>query len=132
MATAYSKEVSTVIVLDANYILRYLLNDNAIMFSTAKETIERDYCLVLNEVIAEVVYVLSGVYSVPRTTIAETLTHFIMMENITMHESKNSLCSALHLYQAKKLDFIDCYLCALSEKYTIKTFDKKLLKCLTN
>ena len=132
MATACYKEASIVIVLDANYILRYLLNDNPAMFTSAKEVIERDYCLVLNEVVAEVVYVLSGVYNVPRTVIAETLTDFIMMENITQHESKDCLCSALHLYQAKKLDFIDCYLCAISKKYTIKTFDKKLNKCLKN
>ena len=118
------------IVLDANYILRYLLDDNKEMFVVAKETIQSEPCLVLNEVIAEVVYVLSGVYKVPKKLIAKTLSDFIMLENLTMHEAKNSLINALHIYQSGNLDFIDCYLCALRKKYTIKTFDKKLARCL--
>lgn len=118
------------IVLDANYILRYLLDDNEEMSIVARETIQRENCLVFNEVIAEVIYVLSGVYKVPKTIIAKTLSDFILLRNLGMHEDKSFLVDALRLYQSKSLDFIDCYLCALNEKYTIKTFDKNLMKCL--
>ncbi len=32
----------------------------------------------------------------------------------------------------KNLDFVDCLLCAYSRDDTIKTFDKRLLKCIKN
>jgi len=118
------------IVLDANYILRYLLADNEAMFVIAKETIHDNDCLLINEVIAEVVYVLSGVYNVPKIEIATKLTALIMMDNFVMHEDKHYLINALQLYQIKNLDFVDCCLCALHGKYKVKTFDKKLMKCL--
>lgn len=119
-------------VLDANYILRYLLADNEKMYPIAKATIQNEYGLLLNEVIAEVVYVLSGVYEVPKTEIAEKLTGLIMLENLTMHEDKRYIVKALQIYQSKNLDFVDCCLCALGEKYQVKTFDKKLNRCLCN
>jgi predicted nucleic-acid-binding protein len=118
------------IVLDANYILRFLLEDNEKMFEEAKLIISQQHCLILNEVIAEVVYVLNGVYEMPKTIIAQTLSQFISLENLTMHESKLVLIEALDFYQSKNIDFIDCYLCALRDKYQIKSFDKKLNKCL--
>ena len=118
------------IVLDANYILRFLLEDNKKMFEEAKLIISQQHCLILNEVIAEVVYVLNGVYEMPKTIIAQTLSQFISLENLTMHESKLVLIEALDFYQSKNIDFIDCYLCALRDKYQIKSFDKKLNKCL--
>ena len=49
------------ILLDTNYILRYLVRDNEEMYLIAKETILNNACLALNEVIAEVVYVLEKV-----------------------------------------------------------------------
>lgn len=120
------------IVLDANYILRYLLKDNEEMFNTAKETIESDYCLVLNEVLAEVVYVLLGVYKVPKDIIVQILSEFVQLDNLSMHEDKNVLLNALQTYSTKSLDYVDCYLCALKLRYTVKTFDKKLIKCLNS
>lgn len=118
------------IALDANYILRYLLQDNEEMFNKAKEIIEREYCLVLNEVLAEVVYVLSGVYQVPKEEIVNTLSELLMLDNLSMHEEKSYLLNALQIYLSKNIDYVDCYLCSLSDKYTIKTFDKKLQKCV--
>ncbi len=120
------------ILLDANYILRYLLKDNEEMFIQSKQTIENEYCMVLNEVLAEVVYVLLGVYKVPKETISSTLSEFILLENLSMHEDKRILLHALKVYVSKNLDYVDCYLCALKVNYTIKTFDKKLIKCLKN
>ncbi|HIP18120.1 MAG TPA: type II toxin-antitoxin system VapC family toxin [Sulfurovum sp.] len=118
------------IVLDANYILRYLIDDNHVRYLKSKETIESNACLVLNEVVAEVIYVLKGVYKTLREKIVQSLIDFIEMENLSMHESKEILVVALKLYESKNLDFIDCYLCALKEKHTVKTFDKKLMKCV--
>ncbi len=118
------------IVLDTNYILRFLLKDNEEMFAEAKSVITYQHCLILNEVIAEVVYVLSGVYQMPKAEISQTLCKLISLDNLNMHESKLVLIEALGFYEAKNIDFIDCYLCALREKYTVKSFDKKLQKCI--
>ena len=119
------------IILDANYILRYLLADNEEMYIAAKNTIQNDDCLLVNEVIAEVVYVLLGVYKVPKAEIAEKLTDLIMLDNFVLHEDKHYMIKAFQIYQSKNLDFVDCCLCALREKYKVKTFDKKLIKCLS-
>jgi predicted nucleic-acid-binding protein len=120
------------IILDSNYILRYLLNDNREMFLVAQEVIEKENCLVLNEVIAEVVYVLEGVYGVPKETLSQTISEFIMSYHIALNMEKEVLLSALSIFRSKNLDFVDCYLCALKERYEIKTFDKKLQKCLAD
>ncbi len=120
------------IVLDANYILRYLLDDIHEMFIEAKSIIDNENCLILNEVMAEVVYVLEGPYGIPRETIADILSEFLTLDNLIMFESKIVLIDALGIFGAGRLDFIDCYLCALgSKEYEVKTFDKRLLKCLS-
>ncbi len=120
------------IVLDANYILRYLLDDEHSMHIKAKEVIETEACLLLGEVMAEVVYVLTGVYDTPKGILCQTLTAFTKLETVSMHEPKKIMLRALQHFESKNLDFVDCYLCALKEKYTIKTFDKKLMKCIEN
>ncbi|MBQ3798010.1 MAG: PIN domain-containing protein [Butyrivibrio sp.] len=51
------------VMLDANMILRYLLNDNAEMAETAEKYINSGNVIVTIEVIAEVIYVLKGVYT---------------------------------------------------------------------
>ena len=51
------------VVLDANVILRYLLNDNEAMAREAESIIKTEVTMVPIEVIAEVVYVLKGVYA---------------------------------------------------------------------
>ena len=118
------------IVLDANYILRYLLRDNEAMFLQAKEVIGQEPCFLLNEVLAEVVYVLQGVYKVPKQDIAQTLSTFVSLFSLSMYESKSVMFESLRLFESRNLDFVDCCLCALKEKYEVKSFDKKLMKCV--
>ena len=65
------------VLLDANAILRYLLHDNEEMAERTKSAIEYGAFL-LPEVLAEVIYVLSGVYSVPRREITEKLLIFLV------------------------------------------------------
>ena len=49
------------ILLDANYILRFLLEDIEEMFREAEKIIENNLCYIENEVLAEVVFVLQKV-----------------------------------------------------------------------
>ena len=59
-------------LIDANVILRYLLGDYPQMSEEARKVIE-DGAFTLPEVIAEVVYVLKGVYKIGRDEIGRTL-----------------------------------------------------------
>ncbi len=117
-------------LLDANYILRYLLNDHPQMYQEAKVVIGEKMCLILNEVIAEVVYVLNGYYEISRQEIAKALHLFFHQEGLQMHEPLSVIHRALDLFSETTLDYVDCYLCALKTQYQIATFDKKLQRCI--
>ncbi len=117
-------------LIDANVILRYLLNDITEQANFARLVIEGG-AYTIPEIIAEVVYVLNGVYKVPRNEIASILTQFLLEIDI---ENKAIIYEALHLFSNNSLEFVDCILVArhkiLDEE--IVTFDKKLQKALEN
>jgi len=117
------------IILDANYILRFLLKDDLKMYEIAKDTIISNECMILNEVLAEVVFVLLKVYNIEKKIISETLINFIQQKNILV-EDKQVLINSFNIFQSKNLDFIDSILCAKSKDNVIMTFDKKLNKCI--
>lgn len=100
------------VMLDTNIILRYLLDDNEEMASAAEQVIQKGNVQVSMEIMAEVVYVLKGVYSIERKKIKEKLLDF--------------------LDEVNAVDFPDCILYAYNrvKGYEIKTFDKKLNKLL--
>lgn len=111
-------------LLDANAVLRYLLEDIQGQSDCVAETIEAG-AEVTVEVLAECVYVLSGVYHVSRSDIAESLG--ILLDEVTCRR-KRVAAAALGLYSGSSFDFVDCVLAAeVSEngRETL-TFDKKL------
>ena len=81
------------------------------------------------EVLAEVVYVLAGVYHVDRRDIAQTMEAFLL-EIEVIH--RPALTYAFHLFGESSLDFVDCILAGYrhTEGRTVLTFDKKLQKVL--
>ena len=113
------------VYLDTNIILRFILNDNKELSQQARDLILHNDCTTTYEVIAEVVYVLYGVYKIERANIEKALLSFL--PNVAI-ENDTTLKSALHYYAETKLDFVDCLLAAyhLVEKKEILTFDKKL------
>jgi predicted nucleic acid-binding protein len=117
-------------LLDANYILRYLLQDHPVMFREAAETIEKEECFIPGEVLAEVVYVLSGHYRVPRSEVADALAAFLALPNLHVFEEGVYYEDALRLFAESSLDYVDCLLCSMGRDYRVATFDKKLLRCL--
>ncbi|MFZ4856253.1 MAG: PIN domain-containing protein [Desulfuromonadaceae bacterium] len=118
-------------IVDANIILRYLLDDDPQFSVQATLILERGTVHAPFEVLAEVVYVMQGVYGVPRAEISTTLGLFVTLPNITTNSSM-VLMEALGLYAEKGFDFVDALLCAYHkvEGHEIETFDKKLKKCL--
>ena len=118
------------VILDANIILRYLLNDSAEMAQKAEQYLHQaEAAIITTEVIAEVVYVLKGVYHLPRNEIADTLGDFLQLVQC---RDRAVLRIALKTYGRENLDFVDCVLYAYhkAEKMDIATFDKKLLRLL--
>ena len=117
------------VMLDANMVLRYLLNDNPIMYEKAKQLLKQDNVWVTFEVIAEVVYVLCKVYSMERQIVSNKVREFAGL--VECRES-DVLNLAIDTYAVKNLDFVDCVLYAYNkiDGFEIATFDKKLLQLL--
>jgi predicted nucleic-acid-binding protein len=116
--------------VDANYIIRYFVNDNEKMAEIAEETLMNEEVFISHEVLAEVIYVLGGIYEIPKREISLKLITLLSQGNV------NSLdgvaIEALMIFVDKNIDFVDALLCAYSENDEVRTFDKKLLKCIDN
>ncbi len=115
--------------VDTNYIIRYLIDDDKKMAEIAEELLTTKRVYISNEILAEVVYVLDGVYNIDKKIISELLIKLIRSENIFVSDI-DILNEAFNLYKSQNLDFVDCLLCAYSKNEIIYTFDKKLLKCI--
>jgi len=118
------------ILLDANYILRFLLKDNIDMYHISKECIINNNCIIPTEVLAEVVFVLLKVYKVKKEDIYISLINILKYDSIIIND-KSTIIESLEIFRDKSLDFVDCILCAKSKEYKVKTFDKKLNKCIS-
>jgi predicted nucleic-acid-binding protein len=117
--------------IDANIILRYILNDHAELSPKAKEIIEQYTVEVPIEVFCEVVYVLTGHYKIDRQIVSTELEHFVgQTQCIFPH--RRVVLQALAYFGKTSLDFVDCILASYAkiEKDEIHTFDKKLQKLL--
>jgi predicted nucleic-acid-binding protein len=117
--------------IDANYILRYLLNDNPEMTNIAEQFFLNKTVFIANEILAEVVYVLSGVYQISKTDIADKLINLINCDTILV-DNKLIIIEALDIFKNQNLDFVDCLLCSYSQIDEVITFDKKLNRCIQN
>lgn len=115
-------------IVDANFILRYLLNDIEDQAKEAFSILSSSSISLLNEVIAEIVYVLEKVYKVDRNRICNELKDLIESDNIQV-DHIDVMNYALNIFSKSRLDFIDSLLCAYAKisNATIYTFDKKLL-----
>ena len=108
-----------------------MLSDNLDMATKVNEIITSNRVMVRYEVVAEVVYVLEGVYSLPRSKVKDSINTFLSVPNVET-ESKSVLLLALESYADKNIDFVDCLLYAFKalQGYDVFTFDKKLNKLL--
>ncbi len=118
-------------MLDTNMILRYLLNDNMEMADKAEEYLNAGDVYVTIEVIAEVIYVLKGVYSMERDKIVEVINDFLNLVNC---RNMDVLRFSLDTYGERNLDFVDCVLYGYHSVrgFKVATFDKKLLKLVAD
>jgi len=113
--------------IDANIILRYVLDDHEELSPRAADLIEKSTVAVSTEILCEVVYVLAGVYKVPRIEIRDTLKDLASHPSIEVLEEK-VICHAAKTYADKNIDFVDALLLAHHQLHEdkVETFDKKL------
>lgn len=119
-------------ILDANAVLRFLLQDNEEQFQQVKTVIQRKNCYVTLEVLAEVCYVLEGLYQVTREDI---ISNFRKLNNDVIILNADVLLRGLDIFdKTPKLDFVDCLLYGykFERNINIITFDQKLRKRLDN
>ena len=115
--------------IDANVILRYLLDDHDELSAKAAEIIDQHHVFASTEVLCEVVYVLCGVYKVNRQEVTSRLSEFIRLEHMSVEDIAVIQC-ALTAFAEKNMDFVDSILFAY---HTVRgdeigTFDKRLAK----
>ncbi len=110
---------------DANILIRYIINDDEIMAAKADEAVNSGLLFVLPEVFAEVVYVLTKVYGIERSDVADSMIELLDFVSTTATEIMKT---AFQNYRETNLDFVDCILAAyaISENQQILSFDKKL------
>jgi len=118
-------------LVDANIVLRYVLNDHPELSLKAAEILEHHEAVMPVEVMCEVVYVLQKVYHVAREQIRIKLSDLID-ENLIAVEKPDVLKQALSIYCLKNLDIVDALLWAYHtfEGQEVFTFDNKLRNCL--
>ena len=110
---------------DANILIRYIINDDEIMAAKADEAVNSGLLFVLPEVFAEVVYVLTKVYGIERSDVADSMIDLLDFVSTTATEIMKT---AFQNYRETNLDFVDCILAAyaISDNQQILSFDKKL------
>ena len=117
--------------IDANVILRYVLNDHAELSPKAKKLIDENIVETPIEALCEVVFVLLRTYGIARKDIADTLLDFYENTNCTPPH-REAVIRGIEYFGDKNLDFVDCILAGYYEveNITIHTFDAKLEKLL--
>lgn len=101
-------------IVDANVVLRYLLNDIQEQIRLATNYLEQNKVFIPIEVIAEIVYLIyvhEGVYKINRKEISSKLTSLIAYTNI-LNDNKDLIYESFKIYAARKIDFVDCILCS--------------------
>jgi predicted nucleic-acid-binding protein len=119
-------------LLDTNAVLRFLLKDIEEQALAVKAKIASGSCMIPVEVIPEIVYVLSGPYGLPRTTIAEKIKELCTLSD-DLVEKRHIVSYAVQLFAThNKLDIVDCLLAGYHKRTNnaIFTFDQDLKKQL--
>jgi predicted nucleic-acid-binding protein len=116
-------------IVDANIVLRYVLDDHAELSPKAAEVLEQQTVTLPMEVACEVVYVLQKVYEVDRKDIQKQL-GALLSENLVDMDKPGVFLKALECYSTTTFDFVDTLLWAYYavEQQEIFTFDDKLYK----
>jgi predicted nucleic-acid-binding protein len=119
------------LLVDANIVLRYILNNDKELALKAKNIIDNNDIEVPIEALSEVVYVLKSVYKIEREIIYQKLLYFFENTESRIPHKQAVLCG-LKYYAATSLDFVDCILAGYCEieNSEIATLDMDLQKLI--
>jgi predicted nucleic-acid-binding protein len=120
--------------VDANVLLQFLIRDDEGQFQKVSKEIAKakagsQKLVLVSEVIAEVVYVMMGVYQVSRLELASVLQDVVRSDYLEVPD-RVELMQALTLFGSSSLDFVDVLLMARAKKAKadLLTYDKKVQK----
>jgi predicted nucleic-acid-binding protein len=115
--------------LDANVVLRMILNDVPEQSDRAAEFLDGHKCYLTDVVVSECVFVLEKVYKLDRFFIKGSME--ILFEIETLNINERLIEEAFDLYVAHKtLSFADCYSVAEAtlRQNELLTFDRAIIK----
>jgi predicted nucleic-acid-binding protein len=123
------------IALDTNVLVRFLVEDDAAQSARAARLVERaiksaERLFVPDIVLAEVAWVLTCAYDVPKPELLDVLRKLLAAKHLAF-ASSDVLSSALDGWELGKGDFSDYLVRAQAEAHgcdRIATFDRALLK----
>ncbi len=121
------------IILDTNYILRYLLRDSEEFYEKCNHVFKKikigEKKAILSEsVLAEVVFVATKVYKVPKEELVDTLLNWISYyKGLRQDEWVED---ALILFKRTSFHIVDCLVTARASRENLQlfTFDQALIK----
>ena len=115
-------------LLDTNLIIRFLVNDDAIKVSRVEKLLrdKNNKNILLDTVLAEIIWVLSSYYSLNKLEICEKIQALIHVDSVECNEVL--INHSLTLWLDYNISYIDAYLAAVAElgNITLYTYDTKL------
>lgn len=119
------------IFLDANVILRFVLDDNLALSPKAKAIFEvinqgKTKVFISSMAAFEVIFTLERTHNLPKSEIRQKFLEIIKPENVNV-DRQDIIEEALDFYEEKNVSFADAYQAALMFKKKVKkiySFDK--------
>ena len=117
----------SMIAVDTNILVRYVVNDDAEQAQQAKELLRDNRVFISKTVILETEWVLRGVYKLPQESVLKGLLSILGLENVSL-ENEYQIAQAIEYYQ-QGLDFADAlHYVANKQIDNFYTFDEKFVK----
>ena len=115
-------------LIDTNLIIRFLVNDNPQKVSSVEHLLrdKSNKNVLLDTVIAEIIWVLFSYYSIEKEEVAEKIRALIHVDTIECNAFL--INRALTIWEKNIISYIDAYLAAVAElgNMTLYTYDKRL------
>lgn len=115
-------------LLDTNLIIRFLVNDNPQKVHRVENLLldKNNTNILLDTVIAEIIWVISSYYSLNKTEVIEKIKALIHLDTIDCNAVL--INKALSIWEENNISYIDAYLAAVANLGNIPLFsyDDKL------
>lgn len=115
-------------LLDTNLIIRFLVDDDPKKVAKVEKLLkdQNNQNILLDTVIAEIIWVLSSYYKLSKIDVIEKITALIHVDSIDCNEVL--INRAMTLWQENNISYIDAYLAGVAQlgNITLYTYDKSL------